>query len=258
MSETENSPEPTEPCPQCGLPGTAPRNPPMSVEVGVCSACGQAPLAADVQSLYGPDTNPGEHRRKLTEYRSELARLQERLREEGLSPSYQEAVDLVQLYPWPDPEDPEAWATFGLVLDCVEEEDGRQVLIEEHVREWLEVWQDESERKWDRFWVQEALEEIARRVPDHPLATEILERLESGRLNRPSGRYDPRKNEVRDVHILKVLDDLVDLDMNPTRHLWGPKEESACDAVATARGLFLSYTGVESVWKRRPHTETRR
>ena len=258
MSETENSPEPTEPCPQCGLPGTAPRNPPMSVEVGVCPACGQAPLAADVQSLYGPDTNPGEHRRKLTEYRSELARLQERLREEGLSPSYQEAVDLVQLYPWPDPEDPKAWATFGLVLDCVGGEDGRQVLIEEHVQKWLAVWQDESERKWDRFWVQEALEESAKRVPDHPLATEILERLESGRLNRPSGRYDPRKNEVRDVHILKVLDDLVDLDMNPTRHLSGPKEETACDAVATARGLFLSYTGVESVWRRRPHTETRR
>lgn len=252
MSETETPSEPTKRCPQCGLPVTAPRNPPMSVEVGVCSACGQAPLAADVQSLYGPDTNLGEHRRKLIGYSSELTRVQERPKEEGLPPSYQEAVDLVNLYPWPNPEDPEASATFGLVLDCVKEEDGRQVLIEEHVRKWLEVWQDESERKWDRFWVQEALEESARRVPDHPLATEIFQRLESGRLNRPSGRYDPRTNEVRDLHVLKVLDDLVGLGIKPTRYLWGLKGESACDAVATARGLFLSYTGVESVWKRRP------
>ena len=167
----------------------------MSVEAGACPACGQAPLAADVQSLYGLDANLGEYRRKLIEYRSELARLQERLREEGLSPSYQEAVDLVNLYPWPNPEHPEAWATFGLVLDCVKEEDGRQVLVEEHVQEWLEVWQDEDVGSWDRFSVQEALEESAKRVPDHPFATEIFERLESGRLNRPSGRYDTVRHQ---------------------------------------------------------------
>ena len=108
-------------------------------------------------------------------------------------------------------------------------------------------------------WAQGALEQIADQAQkDHPLTVEIFERLESGRLLRPSGRYDPRTNEVRDLHTLTVLDDLVDLGMNPMRNQESSKNESACDAVAKADRLFLSYTGVESVWKRRPHTETRR
>ena len=201
----------------------------------------------------GPDTNLHEIGRRLDEYRLELTRLQTRWEEECLCPSFEEAVALVKRYPWPNPEYPEAWAVAALISHCMVEVDGHRMLIEERIRELLEVWQDEKESKWDRFWTQEALETIAAQAQkDHLLATEIFERLESGRLNRPSGRYDPRTNEVRDLHVLKILDDLVGLGIKPTRYLWGPKGESACDAVATARGLFLSYTGVESVWKRRP------
>ena len=210
-------------------------------------------LAAAVQNVYGPDADLHETGRKLHEYQLELTRLQTRWEEECLCPSFEEAVALVKRYPWPNPEYPDAWAVAALIPHCMVEMDGREMLIEEPIRDLFEIWQDEKESKWDRFWTQEALETIAAQAQkDHPLATEIFERLESGRLNRPSGRYDPRTNEVRDLHVLKILDDLVGLGIKPTRYLWGPKGESACDAVATARGLFLSYTGVESVWKRRP------
>ena len=206
MSGTETPPEPIEWCPQCGSPVMTPANVPMSVDVGMCPTCGQSPMAAVVQDLYGPDTNLGEHRRKLIEYLSELTRLQERPKEEGLPPSYQEAVDLVKRYPWPDPEDPEAWATFGLILHCVIWVDGQRMLIEERIRELLEAWQDESERKWDRFWVQEALEKIAAQAQkDHPLTVEIFQRLASGRLNRPRGRCDPRTDEVRNTSVVTVI-----------------------------------------------------
>ena len=238
--------EATEMCPQCGLPVTAPRNPPMSMEAGVCPACGQAPLEVDMRNVYGSDTNRDELRTKLKRYLSEVTRFDTRREQGGQSPSFQEAVDLVNLYPWPNPENSTAWATFGLVLDCVEEEDGREVLVEEHVQKWLEVWQDEDVGSWDRFWVQEALEESAKRVLDHPLATEIFQRLANGRLNRPRGRCDPRTDEVRNTSIVTVIGHLQSLGMKPTRNDASPPY-SACDAVAAVVGL--KYDRVKGIWK---------
>ena len=90
-------------------------------------------LAAAAQNVYGPDTNLHEIGRRLYEYRLELTRLQTRWEEECLCPSFEEAVALVKRYPWPNPENPEAWAVAALISHCMVEVDGREMLIEERI-----------------------------------------------------------------------------------------------------------------------------
>ncbi len=213
-------------------------------------------LAAAAQNVYGPDTNLHEIGRRLSEYLLELTRLQTRWEEERLCPSFEEAVALVKRYQWPNPEHPEALAVAALISHCMVEVDGREMLIEDRIRELLEVWQDEKESKWDRFWTQEALETIAAQAQkDHPLTVEIVQRLASGHLNRPIGRCDPRTDEVRNTSIVTVIGHLQSLGMKPARNEVSSLH-SACDAVAKARGL--TYTTVETVWKRRKGTQANR
>ena len=245
MSETENSPEPTEPCPQCGSPVTLPPNRPLAVGADLCPACGQIPLNVVVEEVYGADTNLQELGGKFRDYLSDLARFQTRWEQEGQPVSFQEAVVLMTRIPWPDPQSPEVWANFGLVMNWEDTE---------WIEALLDIWQNENETHGDRFWAQEALMMVRERVPEHPLTAEIEQRLASGRLNRPVGRYDQRTNVVRDVNIVTGIGHLQSLGMKPARNEVS-SEHSACDAVATARGLFLSYTGVETVWKRRNGTK---
>ena len=213
-------------------------------------------LAAAVQNVYGADTNLHEIGRRLYEYLLELTRLQTRWEEECLCPSFEEAVALVKRYQRPNPENPEAWAVAALISHCMVEVDGREMLIEERIRELLEVWQDEKESKWDRFWAQKALETIATQAQKgHPLTVEVCQQLASGGLNRPRGRCDPRTNEVCNTSTVTVIGHLQSLGMKPARNEVSP-EHSACDVVAKARNL--SYWTVETVWKRRKGTKVNR
>ena len=213
-------------------------------------------LAAAVQNVYGPDTDLHEIGRRLHEYLSELTRLQTRWEEERLRPSFEEAVALVKRYQWPNPENPEAWAVAALISHCMVQVDGRHMLVEEHVQDLFEIWEDDKGNKWDRFWAQAALEVIADQAQkDHPLIVEIFQRLASGRLNRPRGRCDPRTDEVRNTSVVTVIGHLQSVGMNPTRNEVSP-EHSACDAVAEATDLELPT--VETIWKRRTGTQANR
>ena len=155
----------------------------------------------------------------------------------------------------PNPKDAERIANFGLVSSCVVVRvDGQERLVVEPIQALLEVWQDEEEEHWERFRAQEALEIIVDLgQKDHLLIIDILQRLNSERLNRPRGRYDPRTNDVRDMSIIDIIGDLQRLGIPAARNDasqddagWG---NSACDAVAKALGM--TYTAVETVWKRR-------
>ena len=239
-------------CPECGSPVTTPRNRPLSVEDGVCPTCGQNLQAGGVQAVDGPDTSPDELSRRIEEYGSELARLQTRRKQTGQRLSHEEAVKLVRQFPWLDPESPEDCADVALAFYCVIWVDGQAMLIEEHIQQLFEAWQDENAESWERFQAQEALKELVQlqgTQKDHPLIAEIIQRLENGRLNRPSGRYDPRTSEIRYLNIISAIMDLQRLGVNPARNEVTDEHHSACDAVADARDM--SYDTVETVWKRR-------
>ena len=239
MSEMETRPEAIEICSQCGWPVMTPPNRPLSVGADLCPTCGQIPLDVIVEKVYGPGITVAEVARQVYEYRSELARLRTRWKQDGQPVSFQEAVALIKQLPWPDPKTPEAWADFGLVMYG----EGS-----EWIQTLLDIWHDENETHGDRFWAQEALAMIAKRVPEHPLAVGILQRLASGRLNRPRGGHDKRMYIVRDVNILRAINQLQSLGMRATRNDASP-EHSACDVVAKVRKL--PYSTVETVWKRR-------
>ena len=251
MSETETPPDQIEICPECGSPLMTPKALPLNAGVDICPACGQTLLATTVLTIYGPDTNPDELLAKIAAYLSERERLQTRCEQEHQSPTFDEAVDLVKLYQWPNLETPAAWSIHRVVEDCVKAEDGREMLVEKDVQGRLEFWQDKSRGSWDRFLVQEGLEESAKRVPDHRLAIEIFQRLASkgGRLNRPPGRYYAGINQGRDLGIISVIKDLERMGMNAARNEETKVPHSACDAVAEV--LEMTYAAVETVWKGR-------
>ena len=240
MSGLENSPETVAMCPQCNSPVMTPPNWPLSVGADPCPTCGQIPLDAIVEKVY-PDTTPAEAGKQVYEYRSERARLQTRWKQGGQPVSFQEAVALIKQFPWPDPKTPEVWANYGLVMNGEDTE---------RIQGLFAIWQNENEAHGDRFWAQEALAMIAKRVPEHPLTAEIEQRLASGRLNRPDGR-DKRTNIVRDVNIVRAITHLQGLGMSATRNDASP-EHSACDAVAEALGSKPEkHEWVKTVWKRR-------
>ena len=235
-------------------PVKTPRNPPHKMETGVSPPHGHETLTAVIQSLYDPDTSLDEHYRKISEYRSELKRLRTRLEQEGQCPSFQEALNLVRRYPVPNPKDAERIANFGLVSSCVVRVDGQERLVVEPIQALLEVWQDEEAEHWERFRAQEALEIIVDLgQKDHLLIIDILQRLNSERLNRPRGRYDPRTNDVRDMSIIDIIGDLQRLGIPAARNEASQDDagrgNSACDVVAKA--LEMEHTAVETVWKRR-------
>ena len=240
MSGLETRPEAIEICSQCGWPVMTPLNRPLSVGADPCPTCGQIPLDAIVEKVY-PGTTVAEVAKQVYEYRSERARLRTRWEQEGQPVSFREAVALIKQFPWPDPKTPEAWADFGLVM-YGEDSEWIQTL--------LDIWHDENETHGDRFWAQEALAMIAKRVPEHPRTVEILARLASGSLNRPRGR-EKRTNIVRDMHIVRAITHLQGQGMNATRNDASP-EHSACDAVAEALGLEeQEHERIKTVWKRR-------
>ena len=83
---------------------TTPRNPPHKMETGVSPPHGHEALTAVIQSLYGPDTSLDEHYRKISEYRSELERLQTRREQEGPVPVIPRSLESREKIPGAQPK----------------------------------------------------------------------------------------------------------------------------------------------------------